>query len=58
MDRVDDTAMKIKEAAIYKLARVFTESKRFSEVVKLLKDNNDFFGVIPKARTAKKRKSR
>ena len=53
MDRVDDTAMKIKEAAIYKLARVFTESKRFSEVVKLLKDNNEFFGVIPKARTAK-----
>ena len=53
MDRVDDAAMKIKEAAIYKLARVFTESKQFSEVVKLLKDNNDFFGGIPKARTAK-----
>ena len=45
--------MKVKEAAIYKLARVFTESKQFSEVVKLLKDNNDFFGGIPKARTAK-----
>ena len=53
MDRVDDAAMKVKEAAIYKLARVFTESKQFSEVVKLLKDNNDFFGGIPKARTAK-----
>lgn len=45
--------MKIKEIAIYKLARVFTESKRFAEVVKLLKGNNLFFGAIPKARTAK-----
>jgi 26S proteasome regulatory subunit N6 len=35
------------------LAKIYTENKQFSEVVLLLKNNNDFFGTIPKARTAK-----
>jgi hypothetical protein len=53
IERNDETAMKIKEATIYKLARLFTQGKRFTDVMKLLKENNDFFGAIPKARTAK-----
>jgi len=53
IERNDDTAMKIKEAAIYKLARLYTEGKQFSDVMKLLKENTEFFGAIPKARTAK-----
>jgi len=53
VDRVDETALRIKEAAIYKLARLLTQGKRFSDVMNLLKENNAFFGSIPKARTAK-----
>lgn len=53
VDRVDETALRIKEAAIYKLARLLTQGKQFADVMNLLKDNNAFFGSIPKARTAK-----
>jgi 26S proteasome regulatory subunit N6 len=35
------------------LARIYTEQKQFNEVLQLLQSNNDFFAVIPKARTAK-----
>ena len=38
---------------IFRLSRLYTEAKRFDEVMSLLKSNNDFFGLIPKAKTAK-----
>lgn len=51
--RSDEHAIKVKEQCVYRLAKIFTENKQFAEVANILKDNNDFFGVIPKARTAK-----
>lgn len=51
--RSDESATKIKEQCIYRLAKIFTENKQFDEVANLLKGNSDFFGAIPKARTAK-----
>lgn len=32
---------------------MYTEAKSFEDVVNLLRNNSDFFGVIPKAKTAK-----
>ena len=32
---------------------MYTEAKSFNNVLSLLQSNNDFFGAIPKARTAK-----
>lgn len=52
-ERIDDIALKIKEQCIYKLARIYTENKQFSEVLDLLKSNGNFFSTIPKAKTAK-----
>lgn len=51
--RTDDQAIKVKEQCIYRLARIYTEGRQFEEVMQLLKSNNDFFGLLPKARTAK-----
>ena len=51
--RTDDLAIKVKEQCIYRLARIYTEGRQFQEVMALLKNNNDFFGLLPKARTAK-----
>ena len=51
--RMDDVAIKVKEKCLYKLAKIHTEAKNFDEVLALLKSNGDFFGSIPKARTAK-----
>ena len=51
--RMDDTAVKIKEKCLYKLAKIHTEGKKFDQVLSLLKSNGDFFATIPKARTAK-----
>lgn len=36
-----------------RLARVFSETRRFSEVISLLKSCDGFFSALPKARTAK-----
>lgn len=52
-ERTDDLAVKVKEQCIYRLARIYTENKQFSEVLNLLKTNGDFFSIIPKAKTAK-----
>jgi len=52
-ERTDDVALKIKEQCIYRLARIYTENKQFSEVLSLLKTNGTFFSIIPKAKTAK-----
>ncbi|KAJ1407747.1 hypothetical protein B484DRAFT_337157 [Ochromonadaceae sp. CCMP2298] len=51
--RYDDAAVKIKEQCIYRLARLYTEGKRFDDVMALLRSNNELFGMIPKAKTAK-----
>lgn len=36
-----------------RLVRLYTDSKQYAEVMALLKNCNDFFAVIPKAKTAK-----
>lgn len=36
-----------------RLARIYTESNQFGEVLTLLKSNGDYFATIPKAKTAK-----
>lgn len=51
--REDDKAIKIKEQCIYRLARLHTQAQNFGEVIALLKSNTEFWGIIPKARTAK-----
>ena len=38
---------------IIRLARIYTESNQFGEVLTLLKSNGDYFATIPKAKTAK-----
>ena len=38
---------------VYSLAKIYTENHQFDEIMKLLKTNNDYFGALPKARTAK-----
>jgi 26S proteasome regulatory subunit N6 len=35
------------------LAKIYTEEKSFNNVLNLLKTNGDFFGLVPKAKTAK-----
>ena len=52
-ERTDDSAVKIKEKCIYRLGRLHTENKDMSSIMNLMRKNGDFFGVIPKARTAK-----
>lgn len=37
----------------HRLARLYTEGKRFDDVMALLKSNSEFFSLIPKAKTAK-----
>ena len=32
---------------------MYTEGKRFDDMMSLLKSNNEFFSIIPKAKTAK-----
>jgi len=49
----DDSSVKVKEQCIYRLAKYYTENKQFSEVENILKGNSEFFGAIPKSRTAK-----
>ena len=51
--RLDDAAIKIKEECIYKITRYYTESRMFDNVMNILKSNNNFFGEIAKAKTAK-----
>jgi len=51
--RSDDSALKVKEQCIYSLARLYAAQKMLDQLMPLLKTNNEFFGAIPKARTAK-----
>lgn len=52
-ERSDDAAVRVKEMCIYRITRLHTEAKNVTEVSALMKKNADFFGVIPKAKTAK-----
>jgi 26S proteasome regulatory subunit N6 len=53
-DRTDDIAIKVKEKAVYKIARLYTESNNIGQILSLMKNNSDnFFSVIAKAKTAK-----
>ena len=36
-----------------RLALIYTESRSFSDIMNLLRNNNSFFGAVPKSRTAK-----
>eukprot|EP01036_Dinobryon_divergens_P023174 gene23174-31494_t len=51
--REDDTAFKIKEQCIYRLAKLFTQAQKISDVISLIETNSAFFNCLPKARTAK-----
>lgn len=57
-DRLDDIAITIKEKCMYKLVRMSIAEKSaddgsYADIVQLLKEFNDFFSAIPKAKTAK-----
>ena len=51
--RVDDAAVKIKEKALYRLARLHSKARRFEAVAGLLQSQSTFLGAIAKAKTAK-----
>lgn len=52
-NRDDEPAQRIKEEAIYRLAKLHADAHGFREVMALLKESNEFFALIPKAKTAK-----
>lgn len=52
-DREDDAAQRLKEEAIYRLAKLHADAHQFQEVMLLLKTSDVFFAQIPKAKTAK-----
>lgn len=52
-NRDDEVAQRIKEEAIYRLAKLHADAHGFREVMALLKDSNDYFALVPKAKTAK-----
>mmetsp|Transcript_4825 Transcript_4825/g.5797 ORF Transcript_4825/g.5797 Transcript_4825/m.5797 type:complete len:456 (-) Transcript_4825:200-1567(-) len=51
--RVDDSALKVKEEALYRLTKLYVKERRFDAVMDLLKNANPLFVEIPKAKTAK-----
>ena len=53
MKTVNYASYRIYPCNVIRLARIYTESKQFGEVLTLLKSNGDYFATIPKARTAK-----
>jgi 26S proteasome regulatory subunit N6 len=36
-----------------RLAQIYATAGRFADIIKMLRENNSYFGVIPKSRTAK-----
>ena len=52
-ERNDDAAIKVKENCIYRITKIHTEAKNVEEVSALMKNQSEFFGIIPKAKTAK-----
>eukprot|EP00624_Nannochloropsis_granulata_P005755 evm.model.NODE_4096_length_4686_cov_43.297482.1 len=52
-NRDDEVAQRIKEEAIYRLAKLHADAHGFREVMALLKESNDYFALVPKAKTAK-----
>ena len=38
---------------VFSLAKIYIDMQQFDKLMPLLQENNEFFGVIPKARTAK-----
>lgn len=51
--RDDEVAIKVKEEALYRLAKLYVTGKHFDKVLGLLQSANPFFSAIPKAKTAK-----
>lgn len=47
-DRSDEAALKIKEEALYRLAKLYVTRRQFDEVMGLLQSADPFFAVIPK----------
>ena len=52
-DRVDEVALKVKEEALYRLAKTYASGRQFEKVMGLLQGANPLFASIPKAKTAK-----
>eukprot|EP00608_Synchroma_pusillum_P008248 CAMPEP_0198423428 /NCGR_PEP_ID=MMETSP1452-20131203/3110_1 /TAXON_ID=1181717 /ORGANISM="Synchroma pusillum, Strain CCMP3072" /LENGTH=492 /DNA_ID=CAMNT_0044143731 /DNA_START=3 /DNA_END=1481 /DNA_ORIENTATION=+ len=52
-ERLDEIAVKVKEKALYKLARLYAEARMFDEVQALLQTNQLLLNAVPKAKTAK-----
>ena len=52
-ERTDDVAVKVREEAVYRLAKLFVTGRQFDKVMSLLESANPLFVAIPKAKTAK-----
>jgi hypothetical protein len=49
-ERQDEVALKVREEAIYRLAKLYVTARHFDKVLGLLQTANPFFFVIPKVR--------
>jgi 26S proteasome regulatory subunit N6 len=52
-ERDDEAALRVKEEALYRLAKLYVTGQQFDKVLALLQNANPFFAIIPKAKTAK-----
>mmetsp|Transcript_31440 Transcript_31440/g.70667 ORF Transcript_31440/g.70667 Transcript_31440/m.70667 type:complete len:445 (-) Transcript_31440:314-1648(-) len=52
-ERDDEVALKVKEEALYRLAKLHVVGCQFDKVLSLLQSANPLFAAIPKAKTAK-----
>lgn len=49
-NRDDDVALRIKEEAVYRLAKLYVSGSQFDKVLSLLQNANPFFAIIPKVK--------
>lgn len=47
-ERVDEVALKVKEEALYRLAKLYVINRQFDKVLALLQSANALFSAIPK----------
>ena len=52
-ERTDDSALRVKELAIYKIGRIYQKRGEATNLGDMTKNLRPFFATIPKAKTAK-----
>lgn len=52
-NRDDEIALRVKEEALYRLAKLYVTGRQFDKVLALLQNANPFFAIIPKVKLSK-----